>query len=352
MSADAMSPRERWLAVLRREKPDRVPMDYWGTDETTEMLKRHLGCPRLRDLVEKLHIDLVVRAEPRYVGPSLSSGTDAFGRVFRYVETAGGVYEECVFHPLADFDSPGEIEKNYTWPSPDWWSVDGLAEKIEEWAEYPIRGGGSEPFLIYKDLRGPEQAFIDLIENPDMVHFCLDRLFGLALEKSRRVYEALPGKILLSYVAEDMGGQEDLMMSVKHIREFLLPGMKRVIDQAREAGAFIFHHNDGNCRRILPDMIELGIDILNPVQWRCPGMDREGLKRDFGSRLIFHGGVDNQSTLPFGTVEDVRREVRDNLRILGEGGGYILAPCHNIQAMTPAENIVAMYETGYAEGRN
>ena len=352
MSADAMSPRERWQAVLRREKPDRVPMDYWGTDETTEMLMRHLGCPRLRDLVEKLHIDLVVRAEPRYIGPPLPHGTDAFGRIFRYVDTVGGVYEECVFHPLAVFSSPAGIEKNYTWPSPDWWDVEGLDDKLEGWEDYPVRGGGSEPFLIYKDLRGPERAFMDLIENPELVHYCLDRLFGIALEKSRRVYEALPGKILLSYVAEDMGGQEDLMMSVKHIREFLLPGMKKVIDQAREAGAFIFHHNDGNCRRILPDMIQLGIDILNPVQWRCPGMDRAGLKRDFGSRLIFHGGVDNQSTLPFGTVEDVRREVRDNLRILGEGGGYILAPCHNIQAMTPPENIVAMYETGYAEGRN
>ena len=352
MSADAMSPRERWQAVLRREKPDRVPMDYWGTDETTEMLMRHLGCPRLRDLVEKLHIDLVVRAEPRYIGPPLPHGTDAFGRIFRYVDTVGGVYEECVFHPLAVFSSPAGIEKNYTWPSPDWWDVEGLDDKLEGWEDYPVRGGGSEPFLIYKDLRGPERAFMDLIENPELVHYCLDRLFGIALEKSRRVYEALPGKILLSYVAEDMGGQEDLMMSVKHIREFLLPGMKKVIDQAREAGAFIFHHNDGNCRRILPDMIQLGIDILNPVQWRCPGMDRAGLKREFGSRLIFHGGVDNQSTLPFGTIEDVRREVRDNLRILGEGGGYILAPCHNIQAMTPPENIVAMYETGYAEGRN
>ncbi len=91
----------------------------------------------------------------------------------------------------------------------------------------------------------------------------------------------------------------------------------------------MFHHDDGNCRAILPDMVEAGIDILNPIQWRCPGMDREGLKRDFGESLIFHGGVDNQMTLPFGSVDDVRQEVRDNLRILGAGGGYILAPFHN-----------------------
>jgi uroporphyrinogen decarboxylase len=98
-------------------------------------------------------------------------------------------------------------------------------------------------------------------------------------------------------------------------------------------------------------MIELGIDLLNPIQWRCPGMEREGLKKDFGGRIVLHGGVDNQHTLPFGTIKEVRREVLDNLRILGEGGGYILAPCHNIQANTPPENVVAMYETGFEEGR-
>jgi len=97
-------------------------------------------------------------------------------------------------------------------------------------------------------------------------------------------------------------------------------------------------------------MIEAGIDVLNPIQWRCQGMEREGLKRDFGDQVIFHGGMDNQYTLAFGTVEEVRQEVADNLRILGEGGGYILAPCHNIQAVSPPENIVAMYETGYECG--
>jgi uroporphyrinogen decarboxylase len=97
-------------------------------------------------------------------------------------------------------------------------------------------------------------------------------------------------------------------------------------------------------------MIGAGIDLLNPIQWRCPGMEREGLKRDFGDRILFHGAMDNQTTLPFGTVEDVRQEVLKNIRILGEGGGYILAPCHNIQPLTPPENVVAMYETGYACG--
>ena len=205
-----------------------------------------------------------------------------------------------------------------------------------------MQGGGSEPFLTYADLRGQEQALMDLVINPEMVHYCLDKLYTLAYEKSRKLYETLPGVITHSFVAEDMGSQEDLIFSPPQIREFFIPWMKRMIGLAHEAGVFVFHHSDGAIRKIIPDMIEAGIDVLNPLQWRCRGMDREGLKRDFGSKLIFHGGVDNQQTLPFGTAEDVRAEVRENLKIFGRG--YILAPCHNIQAVSPAENVVAMYE--------
>jgi uroporphyrinogen decarboxylase len=168
---------------------------------------------------------------------------------------------------------------------------------------------------------------------------------------TRRIYEEIPGKVTLTYVAEDMGGQNDLMISPAHIREFLLPGMKRMIDLAHEAGACVFHHNDGNCRRIIPDMINAGIDILNPIQWWNTGLDRMELKREFGSKVIFHGAMDNQNTLPFGSREDVRREVGENLDVLGKGGGYILAPCHNIQPITPVANIIAMYEAGYELGR-
>ena len=346
-----MTPLERWLAVLRREKPDRVPTDYWATDEFTLKLMKHLGCPTKREALVKLRVDFVVKLKADYAGPPLLPGTDAFGCRYLNMAYGDGSYDECIHHPLAGFASVGEIERGYTWPSPDWWNYETIAAQIEGYEEYPIRGGGSEPFLIYKDLRGHEQGYIDLIENPEIVHYCLDKLFHLAYEDTIRIYERIPGKVILSYVAEDMGGQTDLMISLRHIREFLLPGMKRIIDLAKQAGVYVFHHNDGNCRRIIPDMIAAGIDLLNPIQWRCEGMEREGLKRDFGGKIIFHGGIDNQYTLPFGTVEEVKAEVRDSLRILGEGGGYILAPCHNIQPLTPVENVVAMYETCFCEGK-
>jgi len=346
---DKMTPKERWLAVLNREKPDRVPMGYWATEEATEKLMTHLGCERYSEMFERLHIDRVAGVGPKYVGPPVPEDADVFGCRYEYVDYGTGAYRECVYHPLAEYETLDEIQEHYEWPSADWYDYSEIAQRIVGEEDYPIRGGGSEPFLTYKYLRGDEQGTMDLILNPEMVHFCLDKLFDLAYERTRRIYEQIPGKVMITYVAEDLGSQEDLLYSPEHIREFFLPRMKRMMDLAHEAGAFVFHHSDGAIRKILPDMIEAGIDVLNPVQWRCKGMDREGLKRDFGDSLVFHGAMDNQYTLPFGSVEEVRQEVADNIRLLGPTG-YILAPCHNIQAVGPPENVVAMYDTGYELG--
>jgi uroporphyrinogen decarboxylase len=345
-----MTPRERWLAVLRRQRPDRVPMDYWTTGEAKDKLMRHLGVAGDKALYERLHIDRVIGVGPRYVGPKLPPDVNEFGIRHRLADYGTGTYSEIAFSPLAQYNSVAEIEANYRWPSPDWYDYSGIPDQIVGFEEYPIRGGGSEPFLIYKSLRGQEQAFMDLALNPEIVHYCLDKLFDLAYQSTVRTYEAIPGKVMFSYVAEDMGSQESLLFAPKQIREFLLPRMKRMIDLAHSAGVYVFHHSDGAVRAILPEMIAAGIDVLNPIQWRCKGMEREGLKRDFGDKLVFHGGVDNQYTLAFGSLAEVRQEVLDNLRTLGAGGGYILAPCHNIQAVSPAENVVAMYETGYEYG--
>ncbi len=351
MPEDTMRPRERWLAVLNCQPTDRVPTDYWATEEASAKLRDYLGCATMDEVYKQLHIDMVVKVGGRYVGPELAEDEDEFGCRFRNIDYSTGVYRESVHNPLAEFESVEEIERNYRWPEPDWWDYSHLPEQIASKDNYPIKGGGSEPFLKYCGLRGLEQGFMDLVVNPDMVHYCLDILFDLAYENTRRIYQAIPAQVMISYVAEDLGSQESLLFSMQHIREFLIPRMKRMMDLAHANSAYVFHHSDGAVRGIIPDMIAAGIDVLNPVQWRCQGMAREGLKRDFGEKIIFHGAMDNQYTLAFGTTEEVRQEVRDNLRILGADGGYILAPCHNIQAVSPPENIVVMYETSYEYSR-
>lgn len=350
MRKETMTPLERWLAVLNRRKPDRVPMDYWSTEEVTQNLCRHFKVNSKAEMLKKLHVDFVVSMNPKYIGPPLKPGFDVYGVQHAEVDFGSGKYSEPITRPLEKFKTVEEIEKLYTWPDPDWWDYSGLASLIQGFEDYPISGGGSEPFLIYKNLRGQELAMMDLVENPEVVNYCLDKLFNIAYENTVRIYDEIPGRVTYSYVAEDMGGQSNLMISPKHIRNYLLPGMKRMVDIAHSAGAFAFHHNDGNIIQILPDMIGINIDILNPIQWRSDGMNRQFLKKTYGDKVVFHGAVDNQYTLPFGTTDEVREEVIENLSILGAEGGYILAPCHNIQPITPVENILALYETGYQEG--
>ncbi|TFH04591.1 MAG: uroporphyrinogen-III decarboxylase-like protein, partial [Spirochaetales bacterium] len=346
-----MTPRERWLAVLDHKVPDRIPTDYWGTGEITTKLKAHLGVQTNRELWERLHIDAVHHVSATYIGPPLRASEDVWGVTYRDVSYSdgSGVYAEVATHPLGDLQSIDEIEDRFRWPDPEWWDYSAIPAQIEAIGDYPRRGGGSEPFLTYCSLRGMEQAYMDLIINPDIAHHCINKLYDLAYRQTARILEAGNGEIDMIYVAEDMGSQSSLLFSPHQIQEFFVPGFTRMIELGTSAGARAFHHSDGSVREIIPTMVDLGIAVLNPIQWRCDGVDRAELKATFGDRLVFHGAMDNQETLPFGTVDDVVAEVRDNIRLLGDGGGYVLAPCHNLQSNTPVENIVAMYETAYLE---
>jgi uroporphyrinogen decarboxylase len=351
MTEQGMTPKERWLAVLNREIPDHLPMDYWGTPETTQSLLNYLGCSNIWEMFEALHIDGVCAVEPEYIGPKLIPNHDVYGCGYEDVVYGGGTYQECVFHPLSDFQSVYEIEEHYSWPIPDLFDYSVIPDQIKGKEAHPIRGGGSEPFFRYTQLRGHTQAYRDLIKNPDIAHYCLEKLFYFHYEDTKRIYEEIPGQVTFSYIAEDFGGQNGLLFSPQMIAEYFLNGMKQMVELAHENDVYAFCHSDGAIREIIPELLDIDIDILNPVQWRCAGMNREGLKADFGDRVVFHGGMDNQQTLAFGSLADIRAEVKYNLEVMGKGGGYILAPCHNIQAISPPGNIVAMYEAGYRYGR-
>ena len=344
-----MTPRERWLAVLAGERPDRVPCDYVGTAEVTGRLLAELGCPSERELWKSLGIDKCIHLGPTH--PLDSEGTWDIqslpslwhlGTVKVSYGNGLGVYEETVSHPLAQAETVADVER-FDWPDPAAWDVSSLQAKCEAWRDYPILGGCYEPFLLYCRLRGMEQALRDLVLNPEIAEAALERIYYIHESIIRRTLQGAAGLIDFIYVAEDLGTQDSLLMSPKVFRRFLKPWMSKMIELAHSFLVKVIHHDDGAIRPLLPDLIEIGIDILNPVQWRCRGMEREGLARDFGASLVFHGGVDNQQTLPFGTPDEVRREVAENIRIFSQGKGYIVAPCHNLQPNTPTENILALY---------
>jgi uroporphyrinogen decarboxylase len=311
---------------------------------------KDLGCPTERHLWEALGADKCIRLAPIH----RPTGEDDWHTPSQWrawhigttkVEYGDGLgeYEETALHPLAGAASAADVER-FDWPDPEAWEIGHLRAQCGEWDDYPKAAGCYEPFYLYCHLRGMERALEDLVENPAIAEAVLERIHVIHERLIRRVLDAVGSRVDFVYVAEDLGTQDSLLMSPATFRRFLKPRMARMIELVHSYGVKAFHHDDGACRPLIPDLIEIGIDVLNPIQWRCRGMDREGLARDFGSRLVFHGGIDNQHTLPFGTPEDVRREVLDNLRIFRRCRGYVVAPCHNIQANTPTANVVAMYQ--------
>ena len=203
---------------------------------------------------------------------------------------------------------------------------------------------------MYGYLRGLEQALLTWQANPEIADAILGHIFHYCPRYHRRLFEAGQGRIDTTWVAEDLGGQGGPLISLQTYRRFLLPNQIRMADLGRKHGVHIMYHTDGAARSFLPDLVDkVGIEVLNPIQWRCPGMDREGLVRDFGGRLVFHGSIDNQHTLAFGSVADVVAEVTQSVRIY-ENARWICAPCHRLQPVSPTANILAMYDTIHQHG--
>ena len=214
-----------------------------------------------------------------------------------------------------------------------------------------VQCGYMAPFYLHNKLRGLEQSLLDPLENPDFTHHFLERLCAFFYDHHRRMFTACAGLIDVAQVTDDFGCQTGPLISLEVFRTFYKPHMQRFIDLCHEFDIKVFHHDDGGIRPFLPDLVAMGIDILNPVQWTCPGMDMSELKAEFGKRICFHGAVENQRILPFGSEEDVRREVRHCIDALAsDGTGYILAPCHNIQPNTPVANIIAMCDEAWRYG--
>ncbi|MCL5098814.1 MAG: uroporphyrinogen decarboxylase family protein [Candidatus Omnitrophica bacterium] len=363
-----MTPRRRWLALLEGAQADRVPTDYQATIEVTRRLLRDLNCADENALWQRLGVDKRQFVEPKWHSPRregqgtgerevsttdrqgclphLSSDLEAdpWGVRYRQVNYGPGEYKEPVFHPLATAKSVADIH-GHQWPRPDDYDYTGVSRAVQSAdPDYPIHAGCFEPFLLYGYLRGLDQSFEDLALHPDIADAILGHLFDFYHEHHRRIFEAGQGRIDLTWVAEDLGAQTGPLMSLAMYRRFLRPNQVKMADLARRHGIHVMYHTDGAARVFLPDLIDhVGIEILNPIQWRCRGMDRDGLVRDFGRYIIFHGSIDNQQTLAFGTVADVVNEVRDSIRIY-QNARWICAPCHNLQPITPTANIVAMYE--------
>ena len=351
------SSRERILAAMNLEVLDRIPTDYWGTEEVTKTLCRHLGCQSHLEMYDWLGIDGIIGVAPPYIGPRLpdlgpAAYADEWGMCYkRQVHPSGGIYWEQYHYPLAEAETVEELDA-YAWPQAEWYDYEALASKCAQYPDRAVKVGYSALFYYHNKLRGLEQSLMDPVLRPDFTHHLLRRLADTFYTYHARCFEATRGLVQITEVTDDFGSQTGLLISPAIFRTFYKPHLQRAIDLAKAFDLLVFHHDDGAIRPLIPELIDMGIDVLNPIQWRCPGMDPAELKDSFGDQICFHGGIDNQEVMPFGSPADVRAEVTDKLETLGrDGRGYIVAPCHNLQPNTPVENILTLYYTAQELGR-
>lgn len=344
---DQMTHRERILTAIQHQPTDRVPTDYWGVPEITKKLMEHFGVSSKIALAKALDIDMIMYVEP-VLKPEYNR-RNMWNIEMRQIPIFGGAgfYEEPVEHPLAKFETIDEIDADYTWPTTDMYDYSGIKEQCERYRRegFAIEGGYISLTYFYEMIRGTEQMMLDFAADEEITDHVLRKINEFASANTRRILEEADGLVDISEVTDDFGSQTSLLMSKVMIDRYLGKFYKQNVALVKSYNATVFHHDDGAIVEIIPWIIEKGCQVLNPLQWHLPGWDLYELKKKFGKQLCFHGGIDNQDVLPFGSVEAVRKEVRDCIDALySDMTGYILAPCHNIQAITPIENILAMYE--------
>jgi len=353
-AAPELTHRERVRLALAHRETDRVPiaMVCAGLNPPARAaleayLKRERGIG-VEEYLEPL-IDIKI-VGPDYVGPALAPGTDTWGVRRRPVSYGAGEYNEIDHYPLAEAADPGDLRR-HAWPEPGWFAYDRLPNHIAEaqaGGPWCLMAMNANPFETSWYMRGLERFMMDMVLRPELARGILTRVTDFYVEHFTRVLAAARGEIDLVFTADDIGGQQGLLMSLDMWADFLKPCHERINRVVHDAGAKVIYHSDGAVMDAVPGLIDMGIDVLQALQFDARGMDPVRLKRDFGDRLCFEGGVSVQKTLPFGTPDDVRREVRDRICVLGAGGGYILGPSHAVQAGTPPENIAAMFDTAAA----
>jgi len=384
---EPLNPRERVEIALRHREPGRVPVDFAATPEVWSKLIAHIN-PDITDIgprtfiepareavLRHLQIDCRVLSYDMFCNPppeivhegavvdwwSTSNrsapnrmwrqrnpdGTlnDIWGTHSREVENPFGRYEEFASWPLGQADAVADL-KGHPWPEPDWWDfspVPGIIAQMDVHSEYHIRFRIGSVFEIAWQLRGMERFLMDLALDPSIPLYIMDRLTDVYVENTRRVLELAGDRIDILYFYDDVSTQDSLLISRGMWRKHIRPRHARLTELAHAYGKPVMYHCDGAIYPLIPDLIEMGIDVLDPIQPDAKGMDLRLLKEEFGDRLAFHGGVDIRNVLPKGSPEEVAAAVRECVDLLGENGGYILCSAHHIQPDTPVENILAMY---------
>jgi len=353
-----MKPRDRVQTALDHNEPDRCPMQISFTPEFADRLRKDMeiqghkvhnphGGGNTYELERALGQDMLLTsvgwANSYYLDDKAYVDEWGVGWDVQAYETPYGTghYTEMVRHPLAD----DQAISHYKPPDPNRLELyTDAAQVVASFKDdYWIVGVTVTTILETAwALRGLEQMLLDLVLDPDLANHLLDIPYHYHLTAAKKLVEL---GVDMIWTGDDIGSQHDMIISPRMWRKYLKPRMANFISELKtiNPNIKIAYHSDGNIMRIIPELIEIGIDVLNPIQ--PASMDPVLIKSDFGDTLCFWGSIDEQHTLPFGSAADVDSEVRQRLETIGRGGGLILAPTHHVQLDTPLENFWSMVNT-------
>lgn len=345
---------ERFNNSLMRKPVDRVPIFISTTSEMMGDLVSFLGKDEQTVLYGLFGNDRRFE-NAKYAGPQPKKYEDGtydniYGVRIRDVSYGRGKYSEAVEHPLANAESAADVQK-HPWPSPDDFDYQSILGPLLQYPDYSLTICYFALSWYSWEMRGMSLFLEDLLVNEAIADAIIERMSDFAYEYFRRLINAgrdYIGKNFTSiHLADDFATQEGLLISPILYRRFFRRHYRRLTDLAHSAGLKVEYHCCGSAVGIVPDMIESGIDILNPIQTSARGMSPHDLKEEYGRDIAFSGGVDVQTVLPFGTVQEVSDEVRCLLDTIGKGGGYVLQPSHKIQVGTPPQNVVEMVKAAF-----
>jgi uroporphyrinogen decarboxylase len=381
-----MNPRERVMSALNHKEPDRVPIDLGGSicssihrDAYIE-LKKHLGMdleeirmvdyvqqlPYLDEaLLERFGVDFRMVQLPAATAPDLNifEEGDYYAFIDRwgsklYMPKNGRLYFDWVDFPIKE--ATMEALDNYTWPRPDPPEYNARlreqAKHLYENTDYALVGSaviGGGIFEQPARTMGLEDFFVALVTEPKFADRLMGQITEIYIESCNNYLEQVGEYLHVFTYWDDVSGQDGWLISPDIYRKMVKPKQRRLLEAIRsKTNAKVYYHGCGAVYDLIPDLIELGFDILNPVQVSARGMDTKRLKEEYGKDIVFWGGgVDTQRVLPFGTPDEVADEVKRRTDDLAPSGGFVFAAVHNIQAFVPPENIVTMFETALEYGK-
>jgi uroporphyrinogen decarboxylase len=333
------------LNAVNHQTVDRTPCDFWAEEPTWRRLLDHLGHNDRARALDDLGIDirhLTVGAPPERLLEA-NVYQNFWGERYLYQETPWGKMREDVKGALSEASTFSDVE-SFEWPSPDEFDYSSLTNQCQRNEQYALLYGFADVWQRPALVRGWEGMFLDMVERPDWVHFLARKFTDFYKEDYTRAAETTGGRIDLYLLISDLGSQTGPLISLDMFQQFVAPYLREMIECIHGLGGKVLYHSCGRIRSFIPDLIALGIDVLDPIQPAGSEMEPEQLQAQFDGQICFHGGIDMQKLLPHGTADEVKSQARRYCSTFGSHGGYILAPAHLFQPDVPPENILAMYD--------